>query len=57
MLKRDLEKIYNEDQKTQDLELIVEEANRLQNIVSNLLNFARQGKLKLTEFDLTESNH
>jgi len=55
MLKRDLEKIYNEDQKTQDLELIVEEANRCKNIVSNLLNFARQGKLKLTEFNLTES--
>jgi iron only hydrogenase large subunit-like protein/nitrogen-specific signal transduction histidine kinase len=55
MLKRDLEKVYNEDQKTEDLELIVEEANRCKNIVSNLLNFARQGKLKLTEFDLTES--
>jgi iron only hydrogenase large subunit-like protein/nitrogen-specific signal transduction histidine kinase len=55
MLKRDLEKIYNEDQKTQDLGLIVEEANRCKNIVSNLLNFARQGKLKLNEFDLTES--
>jgi len=55
MLKRDLEKVYNEDQKTEDLELIVEEANRCKNIVSNLLNFARQGKLNLTEFDLTES--
>jgi len=55
MLKRDLEKAYNEDQRTEDLELIVEEANRCKNIVSNLLNFARQGKLKLTEFDLTES--
>ncbi|MCK7522497.1 MAG: hypothetical protein MZV64_34865 [Ignavibacteriales bacterium] len=47
MLKRDLEKVYNEDQKTEDLELIVEEANRCKNIVSNLLNFARQGKLNL----------
>lgn len=55
MVKRDLEKIYHEDQKTQDLDLIVEEANRCKNIVSNLLNFARQGKLNLTEFDLTES--
>lgn len=54
MLKKDLEKIYNEDQKTQDLELIVEEANRCKNIVSNLLNFARQSKLNLREFDLTE---
>ncbi|NWG28003.1 MAG: 4Fe-4S binding protein [Ignavibacteriaceae bacterium] len=55
MLKKDLEKIYNEDQRTEDLELIVEEANRCKNIVSNLLNFARQGKLNLKEFDLTES--
>ncbi len=55
MLKRDLEKIYDNDQHTEDLELIVEEANRCKNIVANLLNFARQGKLNLTEFDLTES--
>ena len=55
MLKRDLEKIYNDDQRTEDLELIVEEANRCKNIVANLLNFARQGKLNLKEFDLAES--
>jgi iron only hydrogenase large subunit-like protein/nitrogen-specific signal transduction histidine kinase len=55
MLKRDLEKIYNDDQQTEDLELIVEEANRCKNIVANLLNFARQGKLNLKEFDLTET--
>lgn len=55
MLKRDLEKIYNDDQRTEDLELIVEEANRCKNIVANLLNFARQGKLNLKEFDLTET--
>jgi len=54
MLKRDLEKIYNDDQRTEDLQLIVEEANRCKNIVANLLNFARQGKLNLKEFDVTE---
>ncbi len=55
MLKRDLEKIYNDDQRTEDLELIVEEANRCKNIVANLLNFAQQGKLNLKEFDITET--
>ena len=55
MLKRDLEKIYNDDQRSEDLELIVDEANRCKNIVSNLLNFARQGKLNLKEFDITET--
>ena len=51
---KDLEKIYNDDQRTEDLELIVEEANRCKNIVANLLNFARQGKLHLKQFDLIE---
>lgn len=55
MLKRNLEKIYNDDQRTEDLELIVEEANRCKNIVANLLNFARQGKLNLKQFDLIET--
>ncbi len=55
MLKKDLEKIFHDDQRTEDLELIVEEANRCKNIVANLLNFARQGKLNLKEFDLTET--
>jgi two-component system NtrC family sensor kinase len=54
MLRNDLEKIYNDDQRSGDLELIVDEANRCKNIVSNLLNFARQGKLNLKRFDLTE---
>jgi signal transduction histidine kinase len=55
MLKKDLEKIYNNDQQTEDLELIVEEANRCKNIVANLLNFARQGKLNLKNIDLVET--
>ena len=55
MLKRDLEKVYKDDQQIEDLKLIVEEANRCKNIVANLLNFARQGKLNLKEFDLVET--
>lgn len=52
MLKKELEKYYNEDRYKADLDLILEEANRCKNIVSNLLNFARQGKLNLKEFDI-----
>ena len=37
---------------TGDLDLIVQEANRCKSIVQNLLNFARQGKLHISEFDL-----
>ncbi|MBE2278840.1 MAG: GHKL domain-containing protein [Ignavibacteriaceae bacterium] len=40
---------YNED-----LNLILQEANRCKSIVANLLNFARQGKLKISEFDVPE---
>lgn len=36
----------------QDLSLIIEEAKRCKNIVSNLLNFAREGKLRLSKFNL-----
>jgi two-component system, NtrC family, sensor kinase len=39
-------------QHSSDLELILEEANRCKNIVSNLLNFARQGKLKMSRFNV-----
>jgi signal transduction histidine kinase/iron only hydrogenase large subunit-like protein len=52
MLKKELEKYYNDDRYKADLDLILEEANRCKNIVSNLLNFARQGKLSLKEFDV-----
>jgi two-component system, NtrC family, sensor kinase len=40
--------IRDNAQHTADLELILEEADRCKNIVSNLLNFARQGKLKVS---------
>lgn len=57
MMKKDIEKIFNNDQAVEDIELIVEEAKRCKNIVSNLLDFARQGKLHLKEFDLSELLH
>lgn len=50
MLKNDFSALTNGKNYTEDLELIVEEANRCKNIVSNLLNFARQGKLNIKEF-------
>lgn len=53
MLKRELDKKLEEsNQTTEDLELIIEEANRCKNIVSNLLNFARHGKLKISKIDI-----
>lgn len=57
MMKNDIEKIFNNDQAVEDIELIVEEAKRCKNIVSNLLDFARQGKLHIKEFDLSELLH
>lgn len=57
MMKKDIEKIFNNDQAVEDIELIVEEAKRCKNIVSNLLDFARQGKLRIIEFDLSELLH
>lgn len=52
MLKKELEKSIENARRTEDVKLIIEEASRCKNIVSNLLNFARQGKLKLTKVDL-----
>jgi len=37
-----------------DLELIVEQANRCRNIVSGLLNFARQNQVRLSEVNVVE---
>ncbi len=52
MLKKELEQKLDDSQNTEDLALILEEANRCKNIVANLLNFARQGKLKVTKINL-----
>lgn len=54
MLKKEFDKDPDNQQKVEDLELVVEEANRCKNIVSNLLNFARQGKLKISDVNMVE---
>ncbi len=54
MLKRKMEKLDPASQSSEDLKLIIEEANRCKNIVANLLNFARQGKLKIANIDISE---
>ncbi|MBZ0199933.1 MAG: 4Fe-4S dicluster domain-containing protein [Ignavibacteriaceae bacterium] len=53
MLKKALAKnnIDNE-QSAEDLSLIIEEATRCKNIVANLLNFARQGKLNIEQINM-----
>jgi nitrogen-specific signal transduction histidine kinase len=48
MLKNTITKATADEQSKEDLELIIEEAKRCKSIVSNLLNFARQGKLNIT---------
>lgn len=52
ILKNTIEKATDFTQSKEDLELIIEEAKRCKNIVANLLNFARQGKLNLSEVDI-----
>lgn len=47
MLKRDVENNNCSTHNIEDLKMIIEEANRCKNIVANLLNFARHGKLKI----------
>lgn len=37
-----------------DFDMIIEEANRCKNIVSNLLNFARQGRLKISRVNIID---
>ena len=54
LLKKEVKKNQDDSQSLEDLELIAQETNRCKNIVSNLLNFARQGKLHITEFDISD---
>jgi two-component system NtrC family sensor kinase len=54
MLKREIEKGNDTATKTDDLELVLDEAKRCKNIVSNLLNFARQGKIKISTVSISE---
>ncbi len=54
MLKNTIEKATADEQSKEDLELIIDEAKRCKNIVSNLLNFARQGKLNLSNVNFSK---
>lgn len=54
MLRRKIEKCTEDSQSREDLSLIIEEANRCKNIVANLLNFARQGKLRISSVNVFE---
>jgi len=49
-----LQQMGEKSNNAEDLKFIIEEANRCRNIVSGLLNFARQGKLKLNKHSLPE---
>jgi len=53
MLKKEMEKNIELSRRSEDVKMIIEEASRCKNIVANLLNFARQGKLKLSKVNLT----
>lgn len=52
MLKKELEKNPEISKRSEDVKMIIEEASRCKNIVANLLNFARQGKLKIVNVNL-----
>jgi signal transduction histidine kinase/iron only hydrogenase large subunit-like protein len=54
LLKKQVADIQEKAQAVDDLNLIAEETNRCKNIVSNLLNFARQGKLNLENLDIAD---
>ncbi len=54
MLKKELAEKKSDVQNIEDLKLIVEEATRCKNIVSDLLNFARQNKLKISAVNINE---
>jgi len=53
MLKKEVEKRKISAQTPEDMQLIINEANRCKNIVANLLNFARQGKLQVNPVNLS----
>ncbi|MEW6702027.1 MAG: [Fe-Fe] hydrogenase large subunit C-terminal domain-containing protein [Bacteroidota bacterium] len=54
ILKRKIEESTNDRQSCDDIKLIMDEANRCKRIVSNLLNFARQRKLKIKSVNVAE---
>ena len=54
LLKKTISKRLEDNQSSEDLDLIMKEANRCKNIVSNLLNFAREGKLNISKVNVSE---
>lgn len=54
LIKKQLERLESGTLVREDLELIIKEANRCKGIVANLLNFARQGVLHYSHFDLVK---
>jgi signal transduction histidine kinase/iron only hydrogenase large subunit-like protein len=52
LVRKQLENVQLGNGSKEDLQIILNEANRCKTIVANLLNFARQGKLNLQEFDV-----
>ncbi|GAB4170211.1 MAG: hypothetical protein Kow00108_04160 [Calditrichia bacterium] len=48
-----LDQLKENQQEQEDLKVIIDEATRCKNIVSGLLDFARQGKLKLVNVDMS----
>ncbi|HEX2865530.1 MAG TPA: [Fe-Fe] hydrogenase large subunit C-terminal domain-containing protein [Ignavibacteriales bacterium] len=54
MLRNEWSKVSGCNQYTEDLNMIIDETNRCKNIVANLLNFARQGKLKAVKVNVWE---
>lgn len=55
LIKKEINKRIDNPQTIEDLDLIAEETNRCKNIVSNLLNFARQGQLKISDVDVFDA--
>jgi signal transduction histidine kinase/iron only hydrogenase large subunit-like protein len=52
LLKQQISERIKDKQTLEDLDLIAEETKRCRNIVSNLLNFARQSKLTISKVDI-----
>ena len=52
LLKQQITERIKDKQTLEDLDLIAEETKRCRNIVSNLLNFARQSKLTISKVDI-----
>ncbi len=49
-----LEELKNNEQTKNDVQLIVEQADRCKNIVNGLLNFARKNKIKVEEVNILD---